>query len=301
MEKLGSYKIIRSLSDRPGEASLQAWDDQSARTVVLRQVSQELARDEEAVAQYAKEQKRLTLHDHHHATRFIGLQEIDNESYLVREYVEGRSLAELLAEEPVGRLEFYNLAIQIMQGLKVAHDFGVTHGRLKPNNVIVSERGQVRLTETGLPLTSSDDFKLPFRSPELRDHAGASEAGDIFSAGVLFYQMLTGQDPWTDGQAENIDWLLNFESPAGRMIDRDNRLLIEKMISVDPKYRGINALEILLSLKEMLAVVDSECLTEATSRSKPVNRWSARSWMAISALSMLLIIFWLVLTTVVRQ
>lgn len=301
MEKLGSYKIIRHLSDRPGESSLQAWDDRSARTVVLRQISQKLAGDKEALAQYAREQKRLALHDHHHSTRFFGIEEIDGEIYFAREYVEGRSLADLLAEEPVGRLEFYNLAIQIIQALKVAHEFGVTHGRLKPNNVIVSERGQVRLTETGLPLTDSDDFKLPFRSPELRDHAGASEAGDIFSAGVLFYQMLTGQDPWTDGQAENVDWLLNFESPAGRMIDRDNRLLIEKMISSDPKYRGSNALEILLSLKEMLAVVDAEYLTEATSRSKPVDRWSARSWMAISALSMLLVILWLVLTTVVRQ
>ena len=301
MEKLGSYKIIRPLSDRLGETSWQVWDDQSVRTVVLRQVREEKAGDEGSMALYAKEQKRLSLHDHHYSTRYLGVEKVNDDSYFVREYVEGRSLAEILAEEPLGRAEFYSLAIQIMQGLRIAHDFGIRHGRLKAENVIVSERGQIRLTETGLPLSSDGSVNLRYRSPELRDNNSTTEAGDIFSAGVLFYQMITGQDPWTDGQVEKIDWILNFESEAGRLIDRDIRLLIEKMISSDPGNRGSNAEEILLSLKVMLSVANEDHPFQTAPKSGVPSRWSARSWMAISVLSMLLIIFWLVLTAVAHQ
>lgn len=260
-----------------------------------------MAGDEGLMTLYAKEQKRLSLHDHHYSARYLGLEEIGDDSYFMREYVEGRSLAEMLAEEPLGRMEFCNFAIQVMQGLKIAHEFGVRHGRLKAENVIVSERGQIRLTETGLPLAGGGSSNLNYRSPELRSNNRTTEAGDIFSAGVLFYQMVTGQDPWTDGQAGNIDWILNFESEVGRLIDHDIRLLIEKMISVDSKDRGADAEEILLSLKVMLSAANEDHAYLLASQSGAPTRWSARSWMAISALSMLLIIFWLVLTTVVHQ
>ena len=301
MEKLGSYKIIRQLSDRTDGLSYQAWDDHSSRTVVLRRVAGKMANNEKVMVNYAMEQKRLALHDPHHATCYFGTEEFDGDLFFVREYIEGRSLAEMLAEEPLGRMEFYKLAIQIIQGLKNTHEFGVVHGRLKADNVIVSERGQIRLIETGLPFVDSKYSNLPYRSPELRDNVQTSEAGDIFSAGVLFYQMLTGQVPWTDGKIENIDWILNFESPAGQMIDREIRLLIEKMISPEPENRGRGMGEILSSLKVMLLALNIDPAVSALSQSEAPSRWTARSWLAVSALSLLMIIFWLVVTNVTGQ
>ena len=301
MEKLGSYKIIRQLNDRTDGVSYQAWDDDSSRTVVLRRVPKKMADDKKALASYARQQKRLALHDPHHATRFFGIEEFNDDLFFVREYVEGRSLAEILAEEPLGRLEFYKLAIQIAQMLVTTHKFGVVHGRLKADNVIVSERGQIRLIETGLPFVDNKHTSLPYRSPELRGKVQTSEAGDIFSCGVLFYQMLTGQVPWTDGKIENIDWILNFESLAGQMIDREIRLLIEKMISIEPENRGIGMRVIHSSLNEMLLALNINPAISALSHSEAPSRWSARSWLAISALFFLLIIFWLVMTTVASQ
>jgi len=116
----------------------------------------------------------------------------------------------------------------------------------------------------------------------------------------LFYRMLADQEPFTEGQSEQVDWLMNFESPAGRLIDREIRLLIEKLISTRPDFRG-TAQEILDSLRMMLQASDNPTEEELDQMRKPQGKWSARQLMALSALTMLLVIFWLVLSTVAQQ
>lgn len=299
MEKIGSYKIVAQLSDRPSEASFKGWDEALEQTVVLRQINSEVSLKLEQLDRLVSEQKRLNLHDPHHAVRFYGLERIDKRNYLHREYVEGEPLSEKLAAGPLGRMEFYNLSIQIMQGLNIAHEYSVVHGRLTPNNVIVTERGQVRLTESGLPLTSQLNPNQPFHSPELKGKTETSEAGDIYAAGILFYQMLTGELPKVDHDIL-ANHPIDFSTPEAGGVGRGVRLLIEKMVSTDPRDRG-KAEEILSSLRLMLSASDdsSDFGPEPHRKRRPYD--NARSWMALSVLSMLLVIFWLVITTVAHQ
>lgn len=300
MEQIGNYKIIRELGASDEAISYLAHDAENKRNVVLRKLLSPYYRDEKIRERIDARLIRLARHDQHFVAEYLGIHELDNDLYLIREYVDGTSVAELAAKDQFSDLTFYKIASQIVQGLKVAHEFGVIHGRLTPTNVIVTERGYVRFTECGLSLDYDEPEQPEYTPSEVNRGVAPNETSDIFSLGILLYHMLTNEFPFPVGQSPTDTDAPDFSSAAARAIDSDIRLLIEKMLSTDPAFRGRGTEEYLISLQMML----SSKLTDSNDEEQPLEgiaaRMSGRKWLMISALSVVSIIAWLVVSALVR-
>jgi serine/threonine protein kinase len=219
--------------------------------------------------------------------------------------VEGETVKELISAEPFTYYLFLNIAVQIIKGVRLAHECGVVHGNISPYNIVISKRGNARLVDFGLPgdrgrdRTGSGDIgHLEYLSPEQLEGREPTEASDLFSLGIVFYEMLTGHLPFTgESQTQLRENILceepDMESEAALALPHDARLLIEKLLSRNPIHRGTNAREIQITLEEMIANQPAAIEVE----SPPQDRWSPRTYMALSVLALLLIILWLVLTT----
>jgi serine/threonine protein kinase len=298
MEQIGNYKIIRELGTSDEAISYLAHDEANRRNVVLRKLLSPYYQDAKIRERIEARLDRLARHDKHYVAEYLGIHEIDSELYLIREYIDGISLAEYATQSNLANLTFYKTAIQLVQGLKVAHEFGVIHGRLTPNNVIITQRGDVRFTECGLSLDYDDPDQPEFIPDEINQGISPNETTDIFSLGVLLYHMLTNEFPFPVGSPPADTDMPDFSSVAAKAIDSDIRLLIEKMLSTDPAFRGAGLEVYLASLQAILESKLNKPAHEPTPE-MVTSEWSGRKWLMISALSAFMILAWLVIASFV--
>jgi len=197
-----------------------ARDTRLDRDVAIKALPEPLARDPERLARFEREAKTLAQLDHPNVAGIYGVEEHEGARYLVLEYVEGETLAEQLARGALPFDEALEIAIQIASGVEAAHEAGVIHRDLKPGNVIVTSNGKAKVLDFGLARadeTSTSTAGANADSPTLTNPAGGSptipgvilgtaaymspeqargrkvdKRTDIWSFGVVLYEMLTG-------------------------------------------------------------------------------------------------------------
>lgn len=303
METVNQFSITGKL----GEATetYLAWDGQRDAKVVLRFIDPALAKEPEYLACIETVTKRLMGLNDRHISEFFSLEESDGKQFAVREYVLGQSVHELSRANPFDYQAFLNIALQISQGLKEAHEVGITHGRLNGRNVIVTPHGQASIVDFGLhgcctqkDLRSARTEILPYLAPEQLSRGSCDELSDLYSAGVVFYEMLTGELPFAGEDPEQLLAAIKAgPPPLGEQVEMelhgDAILLIEKLLAYDPADRLVSARELLNTLKAMI----SHELEKRSVESKPESHASARTYLMLSILTALIVIFWLVVTT----
>lgn len=179
------------------------------RIVALKILPRELSEDPAFAERFGREARTLARLDHPHIVRIHESGETDGLYYLVMEHVDGASLRQVLDGGRVAPAEALAIVPQICDALQYAHDQGVVHRDVKPENILLDERGRVKIADFGLAKLTEGDGKDPtltgtrqvmgtwqymapeqYRTPQSVDHRA-----DIFSLGVVFYEMLTGDLP----------------------------------------------------------------------------------------------------------
>jgi serine/threonine protein kinase len=308
LEKILHYNLDKHLGDgKYGEYYL-AWDGGLDRIVLVEFLGAALALDDSFRDRFDNDMKKLAEIDHDHIAGFYALQEGEGKLFVLREYVEGRTLKELIAESTFSYALFLGYAIQMTEGLRAAHKALVLHRNLSSQNIILDDKKKVKLVNFGLPgkidHISGDAPPGPYDyylAPEQVDNQLESPQTDFYSLGVVFYEMLTGDLPFKGATRRELFRSIQNDNPdfsseaAGRM-PPDGRLLIEKLLSKNGSDRFRDAEELLVTLRAML---DYHFNRLENVDKQPPHK-SPRTYLLLSVLVILIIIFWLVVSTVYR-
>ncbi len=181
------------------------------REVAVKVLPQELSQHEELVRRFEREAKAMARLDHPHIVRVFDVgQTADGYWYLVMEHVEGRDLSEVVAQGGLPEAEALRVVMEICEALEHAHAAGLVHRDIKPSNVMLDRNGRVKVADFGLAqavsvtgpevwsrLTVSGSLMgtLEYMAPEQLAGKAVDQRADLYSVGVLFYELLTGDVP----------------------------------------------------------------------------------------------------------
>ena len=218
---LGHYEIMSELGRGGMGVVYKAFEPALNRHVAIKELSPSLAHDPQLVERFLREARSMAALSDPHIIQifYIGTDEATSQPFFAMEYVEGDSLSTVLKRD--GKLGVDNalkILHQTAQGLATAHDHGVIHRDIKPGNLMLSQRGQVKIADFGIALTTADISKKltstgefvgtpGYLSPEVCMGKPVDQRSDIFSLGIVLFEMLSGRIPFSD------------ESPLGLMLE----------------------------------------------------------------------------------
>ena len=244
----------------------RARDTRLERQVAIKILLEAFARDPERLSRFEREAKLLASLNHPHIAQIYGLEESGTTRALVMELVEGPTLADRIAQGPLPLDEALPIARQIAEALEAAHEQGIIHRDLKPANIKLRPDGTVKVLDFGLAklaepgaasgatgagaLTMSPTITSPamtqagiilgtaaYMSPEQARGRAVDKRADIWAFGVVFYEMLAGERPFTgDDLTETLASVVKDQSDLSKT-PLPVRKLLGKCLEKDPKRR----------------------------------------------------------------
>jgi serine/threonine protein kinase/Tfp pilus assembly protein PilF len=273
--RIGAYDIVELLgAGGMGEVYL-AEDRRLRRQVALKILPRELAADAERKRRFLQEAHAASILVHPHICVIYELGESQGLLYISMEHIEGETLSDRLRRGAMSIPEIVKLGTEIADGVDDAHAKGITHRDLKPANIMISARGHVKVLDFGLAKLRSDaslpdddestGFRsvagtlmgtVPYMSPEQALGRDVGHRSDIFSLGVILYEMVTGRLPFSGAtSAERIANIAHVtpESPSKLQPQTPAELerIILKCLEKDPDSRYQSARELEVDLRNV--------------------------------------------------
>lgn len=210
IEKIGRYVIEKQIGRGSMGLILKAWDPKLDRTVVIKQIALQLCRDGNAISRLRnrlyREARAAGKLNHPNIVTIYDVEELDTSSYIVMEYLDGHDLRQIThTKKPIPPGRALKIIGQISDALDFAHRNGIVHRDIKPANVIltagdrikVADFGIAKLPQSGTLTKTGDMIGTPFyMSPEQIEGRRVDGRSDVFSAGVVLYELLTGCRPF---------------------------------------------------------------------------------------------------------
>jgi eukaryotic-like serine/threonine-protein kinase len=298
----GRYEILRALGEGGMGTVYKATDRELDRTVALKTIRPELAANPAIIKRFKQELILARQVTHRNVVRIYDLGEADGVKFITMEYIEGRDLTSLLREK--GKLapkEAAEIMEQVCRALEAAHMEGVVHRDLKPQNIMIDGHGKVSVMDFGIARSTEAVEAMTFTgavigtpqymSPEQAKGEKLDARSDLFSFGVVFYELLTGNSPYKADTVMSSLYKRTNEAarPAIELVPEIPRGLSEmvsKCLERDLALRYQNA-------GEILADLDAWQGKRPTLASLPVvvpgpRRRLAWKWVAASAAVLLL-------------
>lgn len=261
----GRYEI-RELIGVGGMAMVyKAYDNTMDRIVAVKILKEEFASNEDFLRRFKNESKAVSMLSHPNIVKVFDVSIGDLLQYIVMEYIDGITLKEYIEQQ--GKLEWkdaVHFVVQILRGLQHAHDKGIVHRDVKPQNVMVLANGTIKVTDFGIArfarsgqrtITDKAIGSVHYISPEQARGDAAADKADIYSVGVMLYEMLTGQVPFQADSAVSVAIMqLQREPKPLHEIDENIPLGLEQItmhaMQKDANRRYHSASEMLCNLEE---------------------------------------------------
>jgi serine/threonine protein kinase/Tfp pilus assembly protein PilF len=304
-KEVGGYKILNPLGKGGmGEVYL-AEDTRLGRKVALKFLSSEFVGDNWAKRQLIKEAQAVAMLDHPNICAVHGIEEIAGQSFIVMQYVEGETLADLIRGKSLPLNQVLPLARQIVSGLAEAHAHGIIHRDIKPKNIMVTPSGQIKVLDFGLAKTIQKQPQavvaesvsqlsqagllvgtIAYMSPEQLRGEKLDYRSDIFSTGTVLYEMARGKNPYSrETNAEIISAILTLQPSTLKQHLVDIPLgfdrMLEKCLKKERNKRYQSAADLLMEIDR---------LEKQANLDKPVSRPRAIRMAAVFTLFVLLAI-----------
>jgi len=275
VETLGRYEILSELGQGAMGVVYKARDPMLDRIVAIKTVNLTLPKEElaEFEARFYQEAKAAGGLSHRNIVTIHDIGRSDRVAYMAMEFLEGQELRRLLqARAPIGIAQALDIGAQVAEGLQFAHDRQIIHRDIKPANIMVLSDGLVKITDFGIARMRTNEIKTmtgmilgspKYMSPEQVSGKRADPRSDIFSLGVVLYEMLTGTSPFV---ADNIHGVMyqtmNFNPPAPTILNRDLpdvlNFIIAKALAKNLDDRYQKAKDLCQDLREAMAVLAGE-------------------------------------------
>lgn len=219
---ISHYEILAKLGEGGMGVVYKAWDTKLDRTVAVKFLPRELMVDPDARVRLTREAKAASVLDHPNICTVHEIDEIEGTSFIVMGYVEGQNLSEKTATQPLALEQALDIAIQVGEGLAEAHEKGVVHRDIKSSNIMVTPKGQAKITDFGLATgtevkaladAATTGGTLAYMSPEQARGDAVDHRTDIWSLGVVLYEMVAGHLPFKGDYREAILYSILNESP----------------------------------------------------------------------------------------
>ncbi len=256
------YKIIRKLGQGGMGVVYKARDTKLDRDVAVKFLPPHIAADPEERQRFETEAKAAAALNHPNITQVYAIEEVNDELFIVMEYISGRELKELSIDDHQSVVDY---AVQIASGLQAAHEKGIIHRDIKSSNIMVTDEGKVKIMDFGLAKIGAGthitkDYStlgtISYMSPEQARGEKIDHRTDIWSLGVLMYEMLTGTLPFRGDYEQAVIYsvinekhhALNDSNPD---IPARFEKLIDKLLEKAPENRYPTVKAFLADLEEI--------------------------------------------------
>lgn len=281
---LSHYRILGQLGQGGQATAYKAEDTRLERTVVVKTLLPELAQSENARRRFEREARLASALDHPNICAIYDIGHADGWYYIVMPFIPGRTLKEVIGGEPLEPMSALSIATQVAEALTAAHARGIIHRDIKPNNIIVNDEGKVKVLDFGLAKMLSPDENeasakpdaelsmteigvpygtLGYGSPEQASGERVDHRTDVFSLGVVLYEMVTGRQPFGGrNRIEVLHSTMNQEpDPIGDFNPQaPERLqdILDRALAKKPRDRYGSMVELRDDLKNLLRGMAAE-------------------------------------------
>ena len=270
------FRIVSTLGAGGMGVVYLAEDTKLGRRVALKVLPLDFAADRQRLQRFLLEARSASSLNHSNVAHIYEIGEDEGMRFIAMEYVEGQSLDQRIDGQPLDIGEMLSISLQIAEALDEAHQKGIVHRDIKPQNIAITPRGQVKVLDFGLAKVSSDveseaadggstRFKtepgvvigtVHYMSPEQALGRSVDARTDIFSLGVVMYEMATGRLPVSGAtRTETVDLILHAEpAPIAHLnytVPPAVCETIEKCLTKDPGARYASARQLVVDLRAL--------------------------------------------------
>jgi serine/threonine protein kinase/tetratricopeptide (TPR) repeat protein len=254
----GKYRIVEELGRGGMGVVYKAEDTKLKRTVALKFLPPELTHIPEVHERFTREAQAAAALDHPNICTVYEFDQAEDMNFISMAYIEGQSLRKKIESGPLELEEALKIAAQVAEGLQEAHKKGVVHRDIKSANIMVTERGQAKIMDFGLARMSGTTLltqegtamgTIAYMSPEQARGEAVDHRTDIWSLGVVMYEMLTGKMPFKGEHEQAVVYSILKEKPDPiTNIKSDIPAPIEQVVSkaleknLDDRYQGVEEL-----------------------------------------------------------
>ena len=308
--RLGAYEILGPLGSGGMGDVYRARDPRLDREIAIKVLPEPASGDPERRERFEREARSIAALNHPHIVTIHSVEEAGGTHFLTMEIVHGRTIADLIPDGgmPVERL--LQLAVPLTDAIAAAHQKGIVHRDLKPANVMVREDGWVKVLDFGLakstgPLVGDATVSnvrteagtgegrilgtVAYMSPEQAEGRAVDHRTDIFSMGVMLYEMVTGERPFKGDTSISVISSIVKDTPASvtslkPSVPRELAQIIKRMLAKDPERRYQSAKDIRNELEDLRQELQSgEVVAAPVSAPAPATRTSWVPWAAAAA------------------
>jgi tetratricopeptide (TPR) repeat protein/TolB-like protein len=265
------YRIVEQIGAGGMGVVYKAIDTKLDRTAALKFMPPHLLCDPDARERFIHEAKAASALSHPNITTIYEIEEAGGQCFLAMEYVEGSSIRDALKQDRIAVTDILDIAIQIAEGLHAAHSKDVVHRDIKPGNVMVTKGGLVKIMDFGLAKlkgvtkltkTGTTLGTLPYMSPEQAAGKEVDQRSDIFSFGVMLYEMIAGRLPFRgENEAAIVNSIVNdTPEPLARYkadVPQGVQHIVDKALAKNRDERYQHADDLLADLKHERRISDS--------------------------------------------
>ncbi len=316
---LGHYRITAAIGAGGMGEVYRATDTKLGREVAIKMLPAAVAQDAERLARFEREARSLATLNHPNIVTIYSVEEAGDSRFLVMELVEGQGLDALIAAGGLPLPQFFEIGVPLADALSAAHGRGIVHRDLKPGNVMVTPEGRVKVLDFGLAKLEAADSDsdltstptesranltsegqvfgtVAYMSPEQTRGGKVDARSDVFSLGVVLYQMVTGERPFQGASAVDMISSILRDTPPS-VTDRRGDLpphlarILRRCLEKDPRDRYQTSRDVYNELRDLRNEISSpppltSSRAEGTVAPAAASRApAARKWLVPAAIA----------------
>jgi non-specific serine/threonine protein kinase len=303
------YRVISKIGQGGMGSVYLAEDTKLNRKVALKFLPAEMIADPERLKRFEREAQTVAALNHPNIVTIYSVEDVEGVPFIAMELVEGKSLTELIPSEGLKLEAIFDLAIPMADAVSAAHERGISHRDLKPGNIMVGSDGRVKVLDFGLAKLLQESAApdatslstqtltktghalgtVTYMAPEQLKGKSPDQRADIFSLGIVLYQMASGQRPFQgETSAEVISSILRDAPPpvTDLKIELPSHLgrIVKRCLEKNPNHRYQTAAELRSELEELKREVESGTVFEEDAKTRAIRiHRSSRRKMGLAA------------------